>query len=77
MNIGFNAMGKTIPQERKTNAYNELKQIGIDDNDIRMELVNSVVNELEKDNPFGAQQCALKHLDLTATYRLMAVLLSS
>lgn len=77
MNDGFNAMGEPIPESRKSAAYEQVKEMGIDSPDERMKLVNSVASALERDNPFEAQQAALKQLDLTGAYRLMAFLLTS
>ncbi len=75
--VGFNAMGKPIPTSRKQAAYDCAAAMGIDSQDERMSLVNSVAEHLERDKPFEAQQAAMRHLDLTGAYRLMATLLSA
>lgn len=76
MNRGFNAMGKPIPECRLQAAYDEAKTMGIDSPEERMNLVNAVAKKLEHDKPFDAQQVAIKHLDLTGSYRLIACLLA-
>jgi hypothetical protein len=35
-----------------------------------------VSNRLERDDPYGAMSDAMKYVDLTGTYRLMAALLA-
>lgn len=77
METGFNAMGKPIPEHRKQAAYDCAKAIGVESADDRMALVGTMANYLERDRPYEAQQAALKHVDLTGAYRLMAVLLSA
>ena len=76
MESGFNAMGQPVPATRKQAAYDCAKEMGIESPDERMSLVNAVAEHLERDKPFEAQQAALRHLDLTGAYRLMAVLLT-
>lgn len=77
MQTGFDAMGKPIPMSRKQAAYECAKAMGIDSPDERMALVNSVAEYLERDKPFEAQQAAMKALDLTGSYRVIATLLSA
>jgi hypothetical protein len=77
LETGFNAMGKPIPEYRRRAAYDCAKEMGIDLPDERMALVGAVAERLERDRPYEAQQEALKHLDITGTYRLMATLLSA
>jgi hypothetical protein len=73
---GFNNMGKPIPTDRRQAAYEHCKEMGL--NAARSwECVNGVAEQLERDKPYEAQAAGMKHLDLTGTYRLMAVLLTS
>jgi len=73
MNSGFNAMGKKIPEDRKTSAIGFMQSLGITQpNDI----VSKVSKFLELDKPIEAQQESLKYIDLTATYMLFAYLLT-
>jgi hypothetical protein len=73
----FNNMGKPIPEARKQAAYDCAKAMGIESADERMGLVGTVANYLERDQPYEAQQAALKRLDVTGMYRLIAVLLTA
>jgi hypothetical protein len=41
------------------------------------ECVSSIANQLEHDKPYEAQAAGMRFLDLTGTYRLMAVLLTA
>jgi len=75
-NSGFNAIGKPIPIERKTAADEHLKQMEIKDPKDRFRCIASVSNKLENDDPYGAMGEAMRYLDLTGSYRLMAVLLT-
>ncbi len=74
---GFDAMGHPIPADRKQAAYDTAKQMGIGTPEDRTELISTMVNHLERDRPFEAQEDAAKFLDITGTYRLMAVLLTA
>jgi hypothetical protein len=74
---GFNAMGKPIPAPRRQAAYDCAKGIGVEGPDERMSLVGAMADYLERDKPYEAQQVALKYVDLTGAYRLMAVLLTA
>lgn len=69
-------MGKPIPAYRKEAAYQQAKEMGVVSADDRISLVNSVSEHLERDHPYEAQAAAMKYLDLTGAYRLMAVLLT-
>lgn len=76
MDSGFNAIGKPIPLFRKEAAYQQVKEMGVTSPEDRMLLVNSVSEHLERDQPYEAQAAAMKYLDLTGAYRLVAVLLT-
>ena len=75
-NDGFNAMGKAIPVYRKRNADLHLKDMGMKDSEDRFCCIAMVSARLEHDDPYGAQHDAMKYVDLTGSYRLMAVLLT-
>ena len=72
----FAAMGKPIPYSRRQAAYECAKGIGVESGDC-FTLVDAMSDQLERDKPFEAQQTALKYVDLTGAYRLMAVLLTA
>lgn len=73
---GFNAMGKSIPKHRKTAGYQDAQEMGLSKAHA-MECVNGMVEQLERDQPYEAQAMGMKFLDLSGTYRLMAVLLTA
>jgi hypothetical protein len=74
---GFGAMGKPIPPHRRQAAYEHVKAMGVKDSDQAMTLVGTVADQLERDKPYEAMAAGMKHIDLTGTYRLMAVLLTA
>lgn len=76
MAIGYEAIGKPIPAERKENAYLLLQEIGVTDKDVARELVTKVANLLERDRSFEALETCLKVICLTGAYRFIATLLT-
>lgn len=74
---GFDAMGKPIPLYRRQAAQHDCKAMGLEDSGQIFECVQSVAQRLERDDPYGAMEQGTKYLDLTGTYRLMAVLLTA
>lgn len=74
---GFDAMGKPIPAYRKEAGDRTCKAMGITDPEIRWSVVAMMSEQLARDNPYGALEAGMKYLDLTGTYRLMAVLLTA
>ena len=72
---GFNAMGKPIPISRKKAGDIHLKDMGVADAEDRFRCVAMVSARLEHDEPYGAIEDAMKYVDLTGAYRLLAVLL--
>jgi len=75
-NSGFNAMGKPVPYYRREAGYRHCKDMGLG-SDESFAAVNGMSEALERDNPHGALGAAMKYLDLTGAYRLMAVLLTA
>ncbi len=73
---GMNAMGKPIPMARRAEADKHCKEMGLAGHDDRMACIGGVSNCLERDDPYAAMADGMKYLDLTGTYRLMAVLLT-
>lgn len=73
---GFNAMGKPISFARRQKAYDHAKGMGVKSHADCFALVNGVAEQLERDKPYEAMAAGMKYLDLTGTYRLMAVLLT-
>ena len=74
---GFANMGKPIPDFRKDNAYRTCRDEFNMDADRSMSTVQGMAQALERDNPYEAMQMGMRCVDLTGTYRLMAVLLVS
>ena len=74
---GLSAMGKPITMGRRANADKHCKEMGLTDHDKRIACINGMSEQLERDNPYEAMSEGMKYLDLTGTYRLMAVLLTA
>lgn len=73
-NDGFDAFGKPVPFYRRAVADQHLKDMGLKDTEVRFFLVNQMADAIERDEPHAAMAAAFKVLDLTGTYRLLAVL---
>lgn len=74
---GFDAMGKPVPQYRRQAGYDTCKDMGLNRAEDRWSVVNGMAEQLERDKPHEAMEIGMKYLDLTGTYRLMAVLCTS
>lgn len=74
---GFDGMGKSVPPARRQAAYETCKAMGLDDSARAWECVNGVAEQIERDKPYEAQHVAMRFVDLTGAYRLMAVLLTA
>ncbi|TES99686.1 hypothetical protein E3D46_22910 [Burkholderia cepacia] len=72
----FNAMGKPIPAQARQVGYEACKAMGLESGR-SWECVGAVAEQLERDKPYEAQGAAMKFLDLTGAYRLMATLLAA
>jgi len=75
-NSGFAAMGKPVPFYRQQAGYEHARQMGCSE-DEAFAVVNAMSLPLEKDQPYDAMEAGMKYLDLTGTYRLLAVLLTA
>lgn len=73
---GFDAMGHPVPTDRKEAAYSTAKEMGITGFEEASELVGTMAQCIERDHPYEAEKAGMKFLDLTGTYRLMAVLMT-
>lgn len=71
----FNNMGKPIPTTRRENALRHCLEMGLD-RARAVECVSGMAEQLERDHPYEAQAVGMRHLDLTGTYRVVAVLLT-
>ena len=74
---GMGAMGHPIPDYRKDEAYRTCRQEFGMSADKSFSTVQGIAHALEKDNPYEAMKMGMRYVDLTGTYRLMAVLLSA
>ena len=72
---GFNQMGKPIPMFRRMAADENCKDMGLADSGQRLAVIQGMAEYLERDEPYKAMEVGMRYLDLTGTYRLMAVLL--
>lgn len=72
----FNAMGKPLSTAARQKGYDACKEMGLS-SARSWECVNGVAEQLERDKPYEAQGAAMKFLDLTGAYRLMATLLAA
>jgi hypothetical protein len=68
-------MGKPLPEPARQAAYEHCKRMGL--NSARAwECVGGMAEQLERDKPYEAMQTGCRFLDLTGSYRVMAVLLT-
>lgn len=72
----FNHMGKSLDETARGEAYEHCKQMGLNSAKA-WACVQVVAEQLERDKPYEAMREGMKYLDLTGTYRLMAVLLAT
>ncbi len=70
----FNAMGKPLGTRARESGYRECKLMGLDQARA-VECTSATAEQLERDKPYEALNLAMKFLDLTGAYRLIAVLL--
>jgi hypothetical protein len=72
----FDAMGKPISSAARQVGYDACRAMGLDA-PRSWECVGAVSDKLERDKPYDAQGAAMKFLDLTGSYRLMATILAA
>jgi hypothetical protein len=73
---GFGAMGHPVPAYRQQAGYDLCRQLGCG-TEAAWTAVAGMAGALERDKPYEAMEAGMRTLDLTGTYRLMAVLLSA
>lgn len=73
---GFNAYGKTVPTFRKTAGYQHAKEMGLDAERATF-VVDAMCEQIARDEPYKAMEAGMVYLDLTGTYRMLAVLLAT
>lgn len=72
----YDAIGKPISSTAKQAGYSECKAMGLD-TARAYECVSAVVEQLQRDQMYEAQDVGMRYLDLCGTYRLIAVLLAT
>lgn len=71
---GFAAFGKPVPTERRADALKHIRDMGIVNNADAWECIGQMSSAIERDDPYAAMGIGMHFVDLTGTYRLMAVL---
>jgi hypothetical protein len=76
MKTGFNAIGLPIPFYRQQAGYSLAKELGVSSEDSHS-MIKAMSEQLERDNPFKAQEIGMKYVDLVGVYRLISILLTA
>lgn len=71
---GFNAFGKEVPLFRRQAALEHIREIGVTSTKDAWECVGGMAEEIARDQPYKAIEIGMRYVDLTGTYRIMAVL---
>lgn len=73
---GFDAMGRPVPMHRRQAGLDHCKKMGLD-TEQSWSCVQQMSKQLARDKPYEAMEAGMHFLDLTGTYRMMAVLLTA
>ena len=71
---GFAAFGKPVSTERRAEGLKHLRAMGIVNNSDAWECIGQMSTSIERDEPYQAMEIGMRYVDLTGTYRLLAVL---
>lgn len=71
---GFDAFGHPVSNFRKECAVSHCKAMGMKDMEKITGLVGRMSEAIRRDKPYEAMEAGMAYLDLTGTYRLLAVL---
>ncbi len=71
---GMEAFGKPVPSYRKDAALQHCRQMGLTDTNKATGMINRMADAIQRDEPYEAMEAGTAYLDLTGTYRLLAVL---
>jgi len=72
----FEALGHEVPNFRREAGNSHLKAMGFESAELRFTIVQTMSQNIERDNPHMALENALEQgLDATGCYRLLSVLL--
>lgn len=74
---GMAAMGKPVPLYRRQAGLEHCRAIGLTNTNTAMATVNRMSEAISRDAPYEAIEAGMAYLDLTGTYRLLAVLCTS
>lgn len=72
---GFAAFGKPVPIYRRSAALHHARDMGCTDTEKMTFAIDRMCQFIERDEPYEAMQAGMHLVDLTGTYRLLAVLL--
>ena len=73
-NTEFGAFGKPVPTERRAEALKHIRGMGVESAEDAWECIGLMSAAIERDQPYDAVAAGMQFVDLTGTYRLMAVL---
>lgn len=71
---GFEAFGKPVPIFRRDAALAHCRAMGLGDTAKATGMIQRMSDAIERDAPYAAMEAGMAYLDLTGTYRVMAVL---
>lgn len=71
---GFAAFGKPVPLHRRTAALEHIRAMGIVNAEAAWECIGQMAEAIAHDQPYEAMGIGMHYVDLTGTYRLLAVL---
>jgi hypothetical protein len=71
---GFDAFGKPVPYYRRDAALSHCRAMGLSDTNKAMATIDRMSEAIRRDEPYQAMEAGMVWLDLTGTYRLLAVL---
>lgn len=71
---GFAAFGKPVPTARRSAALEHIRAMGIVNAEAAWECIGQMSEAVARDQPYEAMGIGMHYVDLTGTYRLLAVL---
>jgi hypothetical protein len=71
---GMEAFGKHVPYRRRDAALKHCRSMGLTDTNNAMGMIERMCDAIRRDEPYAAMEAGMAYLDLTGTYRLLAVL---
>lgn len=74
MAVGMAAFGHAVPYYRREAGMQHCRAMGLTDTNKAMGTIDRMCEAIRRDNPYEAMAAGMTHLDLTGTYRLLAVL---